>query len=252
MTFALPLLALAAALGGVLNSVAGGGSFVTFPALVLCGMPPIAANATSTVALWSSSIASAAAYRRDLEDLRSNLPLLGATSLAGGAAGAGLLLRTQDVTFARIVPWLLLVATLLFALSAPLVQRLRTLGIARATGGRAKAVLCIGQFLISIYGGYFGGGMGILMLAAFALGGQTDIHAMNGLKAILGACINTLAILLFVAAGIVHWPEALVMASGSAVGAYAGAAFAHRVPAALVRMLVVVIGAAMTLWFFLR
>lgn len=252
MSLALPILVLASAVGGALNSVAGGGSFVTFPALVFFGMPPIAANATSSVALWSSSIASAAAYRRDLKNLRRNLPVLGLSSLAGGGLGAWLLLQTHDLTFARIVPWLLLVATVLFAISGPLVPRLRALGIGRSSSGAAMAGLVFGQFVISIYGGYFGGGMGILMLAAFALAGQTDIHAMNGLKALLGAAINGVAIVAFVAAGIVHWPEALTMAAGSAVGAYGGAALAHRLPTQVVRRLVVALGAAMTAWFFLR
>ena len=252
MTFALPVLAVAAALGGALNAVAGGGSFVTFPALVFFGMSPIAANATSTVALWSSSIASAAAYRRDLENLRKNLPMLGAASLVGGGIGAWLLLQTHDVTFARIVPWLLLVATALFAISGPLVPRLRALGVGRGGSGRMAVALGLGQLIISIYGGYFGGGMGILMLAAFALCGQTDIHAMNGLKSILGALINGVAIVAFVIAGIVHWPEALTMAAGSAVGAYGGAALAHRLPTAVVRSLVIAIGTAMAVWFFLR
>lgn len=252
MTLALAVLALASALGGALNSVAGGGSFITFPALVMFGIPPVAANATSTVALWSSSVASAAAYRRDLKGLRHTLPALGTLSLLGGGIGALWLLHTHDQTFARVVPWLLLCATSLFAVSGPLVARLRAWNVTRPSGANPKIALGLGQLLISIYGGYFGGGMGILMLAAFALTGQTDIHAMNGLKAILGAAINGVAICLFVASGIVHWPEALVMAAGSAAGAYAGASVAHRVPVAVVRKMVVAIGAAMTLWFFVR
>ena len=252
MTLTLALLALAAALGGALNSVAGGGSFVTFPTLVMLGVPPIAANATSTVALWSSSIASAAAYRRDLKGLRDTLPALGALSLVGGGLGAVLLLHTHDQTFARIVPWLLLCATTLFAVSGPLVARLRAGNRRRPSGATVQIGLGLGQLLISIYGGYFGGGMGILMLGAFALTGQTDIHAMNGLKSILGAAINGVAVCLFVASGIVHWPEALVMAGGSAVGAVAGATLAHRMPVVLVRRLVVAIGAGMSVWFFVR
>lgn len=238
----------AAAAGGALNSVAGGGSFFTFPALILAGVPPVAANATSTVALWPGSLASAAAYRQDLRKLRRLLLPMGLASLVGGGLGAWLLLHTRDETFARIVPWLLLIATTLLASSGPLTRALRTL--AQPQPEHAPVLLTLSQLLIALYGGYFGGGMGILMLAGLALHGLQDIHAMNGLKSLLGVLINGVAVVMFVAAGAVHWPQALVMIAGAALGGYFGAALAKRVPAARVRWLAVAVGAVLTVVFF--
>jgi uncharacterized membrane protein YfcA len=176
-------LAVASALGGALNSVAGGGSFLTFPALVVTGMDPITANATSAVVLWPASVASAFAYRRELPKDGRTLWVLGATSALGGLFGAVLLLRTRSSTFAALVPWLLLVAALVFTLAPRL--------ISRAPSGRtAVAVTAVFQLVVSTYGGYFGGGMGILMLAAFSLMGVASLHSMNALKNVLAVLIN--------------------------------------------------------------
>lgn len=236
----------AAFVGGSLNSVAGGGSFFTFPALLLCGISPIAANATSTVALWPGSLASAWAYRRDVGGARSVLAPLAASSLVGGGVGAVALLWTRNETFARAVPWLLLFATLLFASSARAVAWLR----ARQSHSLHPALLVGGHFLIAVYGGYFGGGMGILMLAAYALAGLGDIHAMNGLKSLLGAAINGAAVLTFVVADRVVWQEAGIMVAGSVAGGYFGARVARRVNALYIRRFVIVTGAVLTLKFF--
>ncbi len=241
------LILAASTVGCAVNSVAGGGSFFTFPVLVFGGMAPIAANATSTVGIWPGSLASTWAYRKDVSALRAQLPVLTVASLAGGLLGALLLLWTRNETFARIVPWLLLTATLLFAVSGRAVAWLR----ARNRGALHPALLVAGQFAIAAYGGYFGGGMGILMLAAYALAGLTDVHAMNGLKSLLGAAINAAAVVTFVLAGIVQWPQAMLMVAGSVAGGYFGARLAKRVPAARVRQLVIATGAAMTLKFFL-
>lgn len=241
------LIVAAACVGGAINSVAGGGSFFTFPALVMGGMAPIAANATSTVALWPGSLASTWAYRKDFA--AGPTPLLGLllASFAGGLLGAWLLLWTRDETFAQIVPWLLLIATVLFAVSGRAVAFFRS----RSTTGLHPYALVFGQFAISVYGGYFGGGMGILMLAAYALAGLTDIHAMNGLKSLLGAAINGVAVATFVLAGAVQWRQALMMVAGSLVGGYVGARLAKRVQAARVRQLVIATGVVMTIRFFL-
>lgn len=237
----------AALIGGAINSVAGGGSFFTFPALVFSGLAPIAANATSTVALWPGSLASSWAYRNDVASVRGRLVPLSVVSVLGGLLGAQLLLWTRNETFAHIVPWLLLTATLLFAISNRAVTWLRR----QERGALHPALLLAGQLVIALYGGYFGGGMGILMLAVYALAGLTDIHAMNGLKSLLGAAINAAAVVTFVLAGIVNWRPALLMVAGSLAGGYFGARLAKKVDAARVRQLVIATGAIMTVKFFL-
>jgi uncharacterized protein len=237
----------AAAVGGAINSVAGGGSFVAFPALLLAGVPAVPANATNTIALWPGSLASAVAYRRELRDVRRELLPLGAASLVGGAAGSVLLLRTSDHTFVLLIPLLMLFATVLFTFGAAVT---RTLG-----GGGAPASLGVAigaQLFIGLYGGYFGGGIGIMMLAVLSLLGMTDIHRMNSLKAVLGTLINGVAVVAFVIAGAVAWAPAGVMIVGGILGGYGGAAIARRVEPGRVRRLVLVVAWSMTGYFFLR
>jgi uncharacterized membrane protein YfcA len=247
------LLFLAAALGGALNSVAGGGSFITFPTLLVTGVLPVQANATSTVALWPGSISSAAAYRRELSRGGRLLVILASASLVGGLAGAILLLRTPQQTFVRLIPWLLLLATLLFtfgsALTARLRKRMGTAEGAAVTGSVGTAIL---QLIIATYGGYFGGGIGILMLASFSLLGMENIHAMNAMKTVMAGVINGVAVVTFVVAGAVAWPQAIVMVVGGIVGGYAGAHFARQLDPKLVRRFVTVVGFAMTAYFFIR
>jgi uncharacterized membrane protein YfcA len=242
----LALLLLAALAAGALGAVAGGGSFFTFPALVLAGVPPVAANATSTVSLWPASLASAAAFREDLQHERRALLVLGAVSLAGGLLGALLLLRTPDRAFEAVVPWLLLVATLVFAFGPRLTAGLRARDLRLPLAGMAGV-----QLVVATYGGYFGGGMGIMMLAAFAAMGMEDLNAMNGLKAILGVLINGVAVAAFVLAGVVQWPYAVPMLAAGVVGGYAGARLSRRVPKNMVRAFVVAVGALLTAYFFL-
>lgn len=240
------LLFVAAAVGGAINSVAGGGSFIAFPALLFAGVPAVPANATNTIALWPGSLASAVAYRRELRDVRRALLPLGAASLAGGLAGSLLLLRTSDHTFVLLIPWLLLFATLLFSFGAAVTGRLRA-------GARASLGVAIGaQLLIGVYGGYFGGGIGIMMLAVLSLLGMTDIHRMNSLKAVLGTLANGVAVVTFVIAGAVAWAPGGVMVVGGVVGGYAGAALARQVEPGLVRKLVLAVAWSMTGYFFLR
>jgi uncharacterized membrane protein YfcA len=240
------LLFVAAAVGGAINSVAGGGSFVAFPALLFAGVPAVPANATNTIALWPGSLASAVAYRRELRDVRRALLPLGAASLAGGLVGSLLLLRTSDHTFVLLIPWLLLFATVLFSFGGAVTGRLRA-------GARASLGVAIGaQLLIGVYGGYFGGGIGIMMLAVLSLLGMTDIHRMNSLKAVLGTLANGVAVVTFVVAGAVAWAPGAVMIVGGVVGGYAGAAMARRVEPGLVRKLVLAVAWSMTGYFFLR
>jgi uncharacterized protein len=244
--FALAVLSLAAFAAGALNAVAGGGSFLTFPALVLTGAPPITANATGTVALLPGYAAGAWGFREDLRPPPGlSLGALLALSVAGGAAGAALLLLTPGAAFRRIVPWLLLLATALFALAPRLVRAAR-----RERTGRAGAVA--GVLLVSLYGGYFNGGLGVLLLALFALLGQDDLSAMNGLKNLLSAALAAIAVALYASGGVVLWREALVMMAGTSAGGYLGARLARRIPAPALRVGIVGTGLVMSALFFAR
>jgi hypothetical protein len=240
------LLFFAAAAGGAINSVAGGGSFVAFPALLFAGVPPVPANATNTIALWPGSIASVVAYRRELGGAKHELLPLGAAALTGGLAGSLLLLHTRESTFVLLIPWLLLFASVLFTFGGTVARRL-------TRGAHAPlAVAVVAQLGISVYGGYFGGGMGIMMLAVLTLLGMTEIHRMNGLKNALGTLINGVAVVAFVVAGAVRWAPGVVMIAGGITGGYAGAAIARRVSPRYVRFLVMGIAWSMTTYFFVK
>jgi len=237
-------------LGGALNSVAGGGSFITFPTLLFTGVPPIPANATNTVALWSGVTASTGAYRSKLDvPHRVLIPLLCA-SVAGGLGGAYLLLRTPAHTFMRLLPWLMMAATLLFIFGRRLAPRRSGVGHDAATPAIVVATLC--QFCIGTYGGYFGGGVGIVILAMLSAIGMTEIHSMNALKSALSSTINGLAALAFVAARVIYWKQAVVMLLGAIVGGYFGARYAQRVPQPWIRALVILAGTIMTVYFFAK
>ncbi len=238
---------------GALNSVAGGGSFLTFPTLIFLGVPPVTANATSTVALWPGSIASVGAYRKELLTERPRLGPLSIVSLVGGFLGARILLLTPQDTFRNLVPWLLLVATLMFAFGGPLIGRLKNRGgMTRFTNSSVGLVLGMAlQLLIATYGGYFGGGIGILMLATLAARGLETGHAMNGIKNWLAVCINGVAVATFVIAGAVYWPQALVMLVGAIAGGYGGASTARRMNPVHIRRFVISVGATLTAYFFL-
>jgi uncharacterized membrane protein YfcA len=247
------LLFLAALLGGAQNAVAGGGTFLTFPSLIAAGFSSKAANVTSTVALWPGSVASIFGYNADLpRDQRLFLAFAG-VSVVGGALGALLFLRTPAATFDRLIPFLFAVATLTFAFGPSVSRRLR---IAHAHDGPIPdgklAAYAAVQFLVGLYGGYFGGGIGILMLAAFAALGMTNLNAMNGLKAVLGSLINGVAILVFGLLGTIQWPVALLMVAGSVLGGYGGAHLSRRAEPLLLRRLVILIGTFVTTLLFLK
>jgi len=239
----------AGALGGALNSVAGGGSFIAFPALLWTGVPPIPANATNTIALWSGATASGGAYRKRLDVPRRMLIPLLAASLVGGVAGAILLLRTPGHTFMRVLPWLTLGATLLFAFGRKIAGN-RGSVIQQGTTQGALAGATLFQFCVGVYGGYFGGGMGIVMLAMLSTLGMSDIHAMNALKAVMGSVINGVAVITFMLAHAVYWKHGGVMIAGAIAGGYLGAHYAMKLPPAWVRTFVVLVGAGMTVYFF--
>lgn len=239
----------AGALGGALNAVAGGGSFIVFPALLFSGVAPIAANATNTVALWVGTTASSRAYRKHLDISRRVMIPLTVTSLIGGIAGAYLLLHTPAQTFLRVLPWLMLGATLLFIFGSRLSRGSKS-GVAHDTSTSALTVAVVFELIVAVYGGYFGGGVGILNLAMLAAIGMTDIHAMNALKVVLGGIINGVAVVTFVLAGAVAWKQGIVVIVGALLGGYFGAHYAQKLPPAWIRAFVIAVGTGMTLYFF--
>lgn len=240
---------LAGALGGAINAVAGGGSFISFPALLATGVPPIPANATNTLALFIGISASGGAYRQKLGlPTRMVAPLLVA-GLLGGIFGALLLVRTPAQTFHYVLPWLLLLATSLFAFGK-FITRFISARMSHEAGPGAVAVATAFELGVATYGGYFGGGLGIMNLAMFAALGMSDIHAMNKLKALLGAVVNGVATITFILARAIYWPQGLVMTAGAAIGGYASAHYAQKIPSSWIRTLVLAVGAAMTIYFF--
>ena len=242
------LLLIAAALGaGLMNSVAGGGSFLTFPALVFTGVPSIIANATSTVALFPGALASAWAYREDFKGLEK-IPLKPAlaVSIAGGVVGALLLLVTSQKTFDLIIPWLLLGATASFALGPAIMKRLQR------QNWMGPKTLIFFQLIVGIYGGYFGGAVGIIMLAVWTLAGMRDIHAMNGGRTLLGGVMNAAAVVCFIIARKIWWLQTAMMLVAAVTGGYAGARFARRVNPVWVRAIIIAVSITVTAAFFLR
>lgn len=234
------------ALAGAINSIAGGGSFLTFPTLLLTGMPGIVANATNNTAMWLGTAASAHGYREELRETRAvNLRLVVA-SAAGSLIGALLVLKTPEAAFTKAIPFLLLAATLLF-IAGPMLARRRPAGAHDVTlPGWGLAA----QFLLGIYGGYFGAGVGIATLALLGQMGFSKIHQMNALKTLLTSCMNGIAVLPFALAGAILWQWALLMCGGAVIGGYAGARLARRLPPQVVRWTVIVVAASMTAYFF--
>nr|WP_294529421.1 sulfite exporter TauE/SafE family protein [uncultured Rhodopila sp.] len=234
-------------LGGSMNALAGGGSFVTFPALVLAGLPPIAANATSTVALFPGTLASTWAYRKDLGGIAGlSLRVLLPISVAGGLVGAVLLLVTPGAAFDRVIPWLLLLATLTFAGGRNFGAWLRR----RVRIGRV-ALLAI-QFVLGVYGGYFGGAVGLMMLAVWTLLDSIELKAMAPARTLLVSAANGMAVLCFAAAGAVWWLEGLAMMASTIAGGYYGARFASHLPPAVLRGFVILLSACVTAGFFVK
>jgi len=248
------LLAASGLAAGLVNAIAGGGTFFTFSALVTAGLPPIVANATSAVAVTPANVASAWAYRRELAANLRRFAALGVVSLIGGLVGAYILTVTHNEAFRQLVPWLLLFATLLFAASPRIVALART--IAKSEGHhpstRAWAAGLAFQLIVAVYGGFFGAGMGIVMLAALAITEGDDFHLINSAKNLCATLIQIVAVVLFVAKGLVSWPETVVVGLASVVGGYLGVVFGRRLSAGAIRWLVIAVGASLTLYFFLH
>lgn len=232
-----------------INSVAGGGTFLTFPVFMLNGLTSGQANIMSTIALWPGVVASSYGYRSQMAlDKKRLIPFI-VIGMVGGTAGSVWFLATPESTFAALVPWLLLIATLIFTFGKYVVAGLNRLSMSQAQ--RHIFALSL-QILISIYGGYFGAGIGILTLAMLQILGHTSIHQMNALKTILTAAINSMTVLIFILSGKVLWGVSAVMIAGAIAGGYVGARLALKVPPHYVRMLVSAIGFSMTAYFFLR
>lgn len=244
---------IAAVVAGAINSVAGGGSLISFPALVAAGVPSIPANATNTAALWPGSLSSAVAYRKDTRMYRTLLMTLMVPSLLGGLLGAWVLVITPPRVFDLVVPFLVLFATLLFA-GRDLISRCfggPVSGEEHVTPlGRVWGFLF--QLFVATYGGYFGAGIGILMLGSLSVMGLRDIHRMNGLKTVLGTLINVVAFVFFVVKGLVVWSLALLMAAGAVLGGYAGARLAKRIDPRYLRAFVIGVGVGVSVWLFLK
>ncbi len=241
------LLFIAGIIAGIMNAVAGGGTFVSFPALVFTGVPPVIANATSTVAALPGYLTAAIGFRRDIA-AATDLPFIKLTiwTVAGGAAGSGLLLISSNQAFSLLVPFLLLLATMVFYWSGP-VRRFAS------RWRQAVAPFSLGTLVpVAIYGGYFNGGLGIVLLALFTMWGMTDLHQMNGLKSWLSFALSIIAFAIFAAAGKILWVSAAIMAAGTVIGGFTGPAIARRMPLPLLRLLIAVVGFGMSAIFFWR
>ncbi|MDF5716555.1 MAG: sulfite exporter TauE/SafE family protein [Rhizonema sp. NSF051] len=252
--FSQPLLLFGASLlTGALNGVAGGGSFISFPALLFAGLTPINANATNNTVTLVGYLASIRAYRHELLIHRQQYWVLIGVSVIGGAIGSLLLLHTPQTLFTKLVPYLLLIATALFALN-PLIATWFQIHRPISSKYSPLTMLVFGllQFTIATYGGFFGGGSGILMLATFSIMGMKNVHAMNALKTTLNACINSVAMLAFMVAGAIAWQYAILMSCGSLLGGYWGVYYVRRIEPKLVRSFIILIGLSMTVYFFIK
>jgi uncharacterized protein len=265
-------LVVAAFLAGVLNAVAGGGSFLSFPALLGMNMLPVQANATNTVAIWPGQLTSIAAYRADVRKNLGAAGLMGLAGLLGGTAGAVVLLNTPQKTFMRLVPWLLLGAALTFAVSWPVSRALARLNAKRAQragevedkvedrveaggatrGPRRRLPLFLAAVVVSFYVGYFGAGAGFLFMTLLALFGYQDLQAINALKVVANLLANGVAFVIFIADGQVVWRFCLAAMVAAGIGGYFSASLAHKVPQPVLRGLVVAIGLGMAAWFFVK
>jgi uncharacterized membrane protein YfcA len=247
------VISIATLIAGIINSIAGGGTLLSFPALLWIGRNAIAANATNSVALWPGSLAGAIGFRRELAGLPRWMLLLSIPALLGGILGALLLLHTPEKLFTQIVPWLILAATLLLAAQEVISRSLRSFASSHEHPSRGWVVFAFTfQFLVAIYGGYFGAGQGILVLAALGLIGMTDLHQMNGLKNLLAMCVNGVAAICFAVSGAVLWRDAAIMTVSAVIGGYLGARIARRLGRKFVRGAVVTIGLVMTVALFVK
>lgn len=232
-------------LSGAVNAIAGGGTFLTFGAMTFVGIPPIAANATSAIVQFPGYVTSVLAYMKEIRGNWRTVIILSIVSVVGGLIGALLLLSLDNPSFRKMVPWLLLIATLLFAAGPYMVPK------NRGEGSLSNGAAVTGQFFTSIYGGFFGAGMGIMMLAVMGLTSGATYHQLNAIKNVLAVVIAAIAVVIFVGGGVINWPAALIMIPGAAIGGYAGVYTARRVPQWIIRLLVVAVGLTLAAYYFM-
>jgi uncharacterized protein len=248
----IPIAAAAAFMAGGINSVAGGGTLISFPTLVWLGLPPITANATSTVAIWPGSLGSIWGFRSEFGRTERRLKLLAGSSLIGGAVGAILLRSTPAVLFERLVPFLILLATILFVIQGPIQKRLREGSGSSDHSGIGMPVALALNLLVAVYGGYFGAGMSIMMLSFLSLLGLTDILQMDALTSLFSLCVNGVAAILFISLKMVDWHYVLPMAAAAILGGYGAAGLARRIGKVAVRRFVIGVGFAVSTVLFIR
>lgn len=254
--FAMMLVAAGAFMAGAMNALAGGGTFFSFPALLAAGVPPVMANASNTVALWPASLTSAWVYRRELQKHRSWVIALTMIAIVGGIAGGLLLLAVSNAAFMQMVPWLLLLATALFAFSkhiSRLVVRLKSrIGLVHIDDNPNSVGGLAFQFLVTVYGGFFGAGQGILTLAALSIQGVENIQELNALKNWISAVTYTVSALTFIIAGAISWPYTILMVVTATLGGFAGAHIAKYLPALWLKRLVILVGSLLTVVYFFK
>lgn len=251
MSFELPFLFFAGFFGGVLNSIAGGGSFITFPALLFVGVPPITANATNTFASCAGYLSGAYALRQDILKDKEKLPQIIIISLIGGVIGAWLLLQTPESVFREAIPWLLLFATVLFIFGGQLNNVLKKIGSHHRHASTVGVLLLLLLLLgVCIYGGFFNAGLGIIILSYLALAGYTNINTMNGLKLLVSSTVSLIAIVLFIIDDVIAWHEGLIVLLGTLSGGYVAAHISRQLPQHYVRVFVIFASSAITFYFF--
>ena len=252
MSFELLFLFIAGFFGGVLNSIAGGGSFITFPALIFVGIAPITANATNTFASCAGYMSGTYAFRKELSQHKAELPRIIAISLIGGILGAWLLLQTPETLFREAIPWLLLFATVLFIFGGQINTNLKQLASRHRHATSIGALLLMLILLgVSTYGGFFNAGLGIITLSYLALAGHTNINAMNGLKLLVSSTVSLIAIILFIYNDIIAWHAGTIVLSGTLAGGYVAAHISRKLPQKQVRYFVICASIATTLYFFI-
>ena len=255
MTFGLDVadagyLFLAGVIGSAFNAVAGGGTFFTFPAFLSTGVTAIVANISNAVAIWPGRVLAIAAYRRELSRQRERALWTGAVCLVGGLAGSWLLLRSGDKTFMRLVPWLMLAATLLFLFDKAISRRFGVRNGGTRPSPLTMAGLTIPLFFCATYGGFFGGGLGVVMMPVLSLTGVRDIQELNGLKNLLVTVVTSVAVAMFVVSGVISWPGTAAMMTGALIGGYGGGYLARHIPAGLLKKIVIGLGFFLTAYFF--
>jgi uncharacterized membrane protein YfcA len=244
------LLLAAGLIGSALNAVAGGGTFFTFPAFLSTGVAPVVANTSNAVAIWPGRVLAIAAYRRELDRQLYRALWTGAVCLAGGLTGACLLLRSGDKAFMHAVPWLMLAATLLFLFDKPIARRF---GIRDGRERRSRLVmagLTVPLFFCATYGGFFGGGLGVVMMPVLSMTGVRDIQELNGLKNLLVTVVTSVAVATFVVSGAVSWPGTVAMMAGALMGGYGGGYLARRIPTRALRRIVIGFGFFLSAYYF--